>query len=150
MTMIIMASCNSGKIYEKYYDIDRITWNRFDLKTFEVDIEDISTAYDFYVVIRHHTYFPLPSITIRFTINTPSGEMRTMKQEIILKDEEGNLLGDGMGDLWDVTHLAREAFQFNEKGICTVEVSSAMSKDTTPSLDCNVRMSTVWPLLISR
>ena len=104
------------------------------MKIFTIDIEDNSNPYDFYVVIRHHTEFPLPSIDIRFTINTPSGEMRTMVQEIVLKDKEGNLLGDGMGDLWDVVYPVRKGFQFNEKGQCTVEVSSAMSKADLPGI----------------
>jgi gliding motility-associated lipoprotein GldH len=134
LALIILSSCNSGKIYEKYYDIDRITWTRFDMKTFTINIDDISRPYDFYVLIRHHTEFPFPAIDIRFTINTPSGEMRTMVQEIVLKDKEGNLLGDGMGDLWDVVFPVRKGFQFTEKGECTVEVSSAMSKADLPGI----------------
>lgn len=132
--LFILSSCDSGKIYEKYYDIDRITWNRFDVKTFAVDIKDISSTYDFYVAIRRHTDFPLPFITIRFTLYTPAGEMRTTEQKIVLKDKQGKLLGDGMGDLWDVQHLAREGFQFTETGICTVEVSSSMSKADLPGI----------------
>jgi len=134
ISMIILLSCDSGEVYEKHFDIERITWNRFDMKTFSIDIKDISSTYDFYVAIRHHTEFPLPYITIRFTMYTPGGEMRTIKQKIVLKDERGQLTGNGMGDLWDVLHPVRKEFQFRETGICTVEVSSAMSKADLPGI----------------
>jgi len=131
---IICASCDSTKIYEKHIDIERITWNRFDIKTFDVDIRDISFTYDFYIAIRHHTDIPIPFLNLRFTMYTPSGETRIMEQKIVLKDKEGKLQGNGLGELWDVLHLAREDFQFTEKGICTIEVSSTMSKADLPGI----------------
>ncbi|MCK7473024.1 MAG: hypothetical protein MZV49_05090 [Rhodopseudomonas palustris] len=50
-----------------------------------------------------------------------------MEHEIDLRDKEGKLLGDGMGELWD-PNLGSKGFQFTEPGICKVEISSAMSK----------------------
>lgn len=132
--IIIFTSCDSTKIYEKHIDIERITWNRFDVKTFDVDIQDVSATYDFYIAIRHHTDIPFPFLEIRFTMYTPSGEMRTMEQKIVLKDKEGKLQGNGLGELWDVLHLVRKDFQFTEKGICTIEVSSTMSKADLPGI----------------
>jgi gliding motility-associated lipoprotein GldH len=132
--LMILSSCNPSVIYEKHIDIERITWNRFDIKTFEVDIQDISAGYDFYIAIRHHTDIPLKFITVKFTLHTPSGEIRTLEQKILLKDNEGNLLGDGMGDLWDLDQLLREDFHFTEPGICKVEISSTMSKADLPGI----------------
>ncbi len=78
--------------------------------------------------------FPLKYVTIKFTLYTPSGESRTLEQKILLKDNEGNLLGNGMGDLWDIIHLVRDNFEFTEPGICTVEISSTMSQADLPGL----------------
>jgi len=132
--LIGFSSCSPRKIYEKHIDIERITWNRFDVKTFQVDIKDISSSYDFYIAIRHHTEVPFKFITTKFTLYTPSGEVRMLDVEINLKDKEGKLLGDGMGDLWDVVRLAREDFVFTEPGICTIEVSSTMSQADLPGI----------------
>lgn len=132
--MIVLCACDSSKIYEKYFDNERITWSRFDVKTFNVDIKDISAKYDFYIAIRHLTDVPFKYIAIKFILYTPSGETRTMEQKILLKDNEGNLLGDGMGELWDVVNLVREDFQFTEPGLCKVEVSSTMSQADLPGI----------------
>ena len=131
---LLLASCDEAKIYEKHLDNDRITWNRFDVKTFKVDIEDISSSYDFYIAIRHITAFPLDHIDIEFNIYAPSGEVRMLEQTIKLKDDKDNWLGEGMGDLWDVTRLIREDFRFSEPGTCTVEISSAMPQADLPGI----------------
>jgi gliding motility-associated lipoprotein GldH len=132
--LFMLSGCNPGKIFEKYYDIDRITWNRFDVKTFQFDIDDTSSGYDFFAVIRHHTDIPFRFIDIRFIINTPSGETRIMEQKILIRDKEGKLLGEGMGDLWDIMQPVRQDFRFNEPGKCTVEISSAMSQADLPGV----------------
>ena len=131
---LLIISCDKAKIYEKHLDNDRITWNRFDIKTFKVEIEDISSSYDFYVAIRHITAFPLDHIDIQFNIYTPSGETRMLEQELMLKDYKDNWLGDGMGDLWDFTQLIREDFRFTQVGTCTVEISSTMSQADLPGI----------------
>jgi gliding motility-associated lipoprotein GldH len=131
---IVFSSCNPRKIYEKHLDIDRITWNRFDVKTFKVDIKDISASYSFYASIRHITDIPFNYITISFIIYTPSGERRIMEQKILLRDKDGKLLGNGMGDLWDIDHLIRDGFKFTEPGTCTVEISSTMSQADIPGV----------------
>jgi gliding motility-associated lipoprotein GldH len=132
--LLLLTACNSGNIYEKYIDNDRITWNRFDVKTFKVDIKDITAKYSFYVAIRHLTDIPFSYITISFTLNTPSGETRNLEKKIVLKDNDGKLLGNGMGDLWDITQLVRDNFEFSEPGICTVEISSTMPQANLPGI----------------
>jgi gliding motility-associated lipoprotein GldH len=134
LSLMILSSCDSSKIYEKHIDIDRITWNRFDIKTYNIDIKDISAKYDFYVAIRYISEIPYKYITIKFILYTPSGETRIMDQKIMLKDKAGNLLGDGMGDLYDLNSLVRKDFQFTEPGICKVEVSSTMSQIELPGI----------------
>ena len=129
-----ITSCDSKKIFEKHIHIERITWNRFDVKTFNVDIKDISATYDFYIAIRHHTEVPFKSITVSFTLYTPSGESRIMEHEINLRDREGKPLGDGLGDLWDLEYPAWPDFKFTEPGICRVEISSTMSQADLPGI----------------
>lgn len=122
----LFTSCKPGTIYEKHQNTGGLVWNRFDMKNFEVEIEDISITYDFYIAIRHHTDIPYRKLDVYFTLYTPSGEMRTNKLEIPVKDKDGKLLGNGLGNLWDLNYLAFEGFVFTEPGICIFEVSSAM------------------------
>jgi gliding motility-associated lipoprotein GldH len=132
--IIMFSSCDPKVVYEKHIDIERITWGRFDVKSFEFEIKDISATYDFYIAIRHHTEVPFKFINTRLILYTPSGEERIMDQKISLRDNDGKLLGDGMGDLWDVLYLVREGYEFTEPGICKVEVSSTMPQADLPGI----------------
>jgi gliding motility-associated lipoprotein GldH len=134
LALIGLSSCNSKKIYEKHIDNERITWNRFDVKTFEVEIKDVSTAYNFLVAIRHHTEVPFRYVDVRMVIYTPDGETRIMEQQIMLRDKDGMPLGDGMGDLWDVVHPVRKDLKIKQPGTCKVEISSTMSQADLPGI----------------
>ncbi len=134
LLIAFFSSCNPKKIYEKHLDNERITWNRFDVKKFEVQIDNISAKYDFYIAIRHHTEVPLNSLNVDFILYTPSGEERIMEHEIKLRDREGKLLGNGMGDLWDIEYPAWLGFQFTEPGTCRVEISSGMPQTDLPGI----------------
>ncbi len=133
LAMFGFSSCNPGKIYEKHIDIERITWNRFDVKTFNVEIKE-AASYDFYVAIRHHTDIPFQYIDVRLTIYTPAGETRMVEKRIPIRDKEGKLLGDGMGDLWDVVYPVRKDLKITEPGMCKVEISSEMSNADLPGI----------------
>ena len=128
VSCVLLLSCTPGKIYEKHVKMDNLAWNRFNTVTFEVPIEDAAPAYDIFIAIRHITDIPYAELDVYFFFETPGGETRSRKITIPIKDAQGRNLGEGMGNLWDVQHLAWEGFTFNEAGTCNFEVSSAMSQ----------------------
>ena len=127
-SFLILLSCTPGKIYEKHIKMENMAWNRFHTITFEVPIKDINTSYDVSIAIRHITDMPYQELDVYFYFITPDRETRSRIITIPIKDKEGNNLGDGLGELWDVQYPAWEGFIFNEPGACTFEVSSAMSQ----------------------
>ena len=134
LLFLVLLSCSRGKVFEKHIKMDNLVWNRFNELSFEVPIRDTSDSYDFYVAIRHHTDIPFPRIKINFYMSTPDGETRSLDKMIYLKDENGKLLGDGLGELWDVVVPIRKGFRFNVAGDCKVEVSSRMSNVDLPGV----------------
>lgn len=134
LLVILLTSCSRGKIYERYVGIRGNNWSRFDVIEFQAEIKDISPEYDFYVEFRHMEQFPMSYITIDFTFYTPSGETRSSEHRIDFRNAEGKLLGNGMGDLWDVEKLVRKGYKFTEPGICKFEISSTMSYADLPGI----------------
>ena len=132
--MLIVTSCVRGKIYEQYIKMEKLSWNRFNVLKFDVDIKDISTGYDFVVAIRHLPEVPYQKIPVNFSFDTPSGESRSLDYDIMLKDKEGNNLGNCMGDLCDVYTTVKEDYLFTEPGICHVELHNIMVKLETPGI----------------
>ena len=134
LTILFLTSCSGGKIFEEHTDIKGNVWNRFEVIEFETDIRDIGNSYDFFITIRHMEQFPLKFITIDFTFYTPSGETRSSEHRIDIKDADGNLLGKGMGDLWDLEKAVWKGYTFSEPGICRFEISSTMSYADLPGI----------------
>lgn len=132
--LFFLGSCSGGKVFEKYATIKGNIWNRFEVIEFETDIEDIGGSYDFFVELRHMEQFPLKFITIDFTFYTPSGEIRSSEHRIDIKDAGGNMLGKGMGDLWDIEKPVWQGYKFTEPGICRFEISSTMSNADLPGI----------------
>jgi gliding motility-associated lipoprotein GldH len=128
LLFLFFLSCTPGKIFEKHIKMGNLAWNRFNTVTFDVNIKDTGPAYDIYIAIRHITDMPYPEIDVYFYFTTPGGETRSRKITIPVKDKDGNNLGDGLGELWDLQYLAWEEFKFDKPGICEFEVSSAMSQ----------------------
>lgn len=124
----LVSGCQRGKVFERHSKMDRLAWNRFNLVNFEVPIKDASAGYDFYVAIRHITEIPYSSLEISFAVDGPDGSETIRDIKIPIRDREGKLLGNGMGDLWDVEVLAKEGLRFSETGTCKVEVASRMQQ----------------------
>lgn len=134
LLIFLMFSCSRDKVFEKHIKMENLVWNRFNELSFDVPIKDTSVNYDFYVAIRHHTDMPFPRIKINFYMSTPDGETRSLDKMIDLKDKDGKLLGDGLGELWDMVEPVRKDFHFNKTGTCKVELSSRMSNVDLPGI----------------
>lgn len=128
LALVFMTGCNRGKIFEQHQKMDRLVWNRFDMVNFEVDVEEITTGYDFYVAIRHITDVPYRQLDLSFYLEGPDGSSVAKDVTVPLRDKEGELLGKGLGELWDVETLAKENQRFSEPGRCKIEISSRMQQ----------------------
>lgn len=127
----IINACGRGTIYKEYREMENYTWNRFDVLEFDVPIENAGTGYDMILAIRHIEQIPYEVLKVNFTFYTPSGEMRSLDYDLKIKDHEGNLLGEGMGDLWDLEVPMREDFRFSEEGVCRFEIHNRMPRVKT-------------------
>lgn len=105
-----------------------MVWDRFTTFEFEIPIEKTGVPYDLVFALRHHTDIPYDNVEINFTMHTPGGETRSRDYNMKIRDREGNLLGDGLGELWDVEVPLRKGFVFTEKGTCKVEIANRMTR----------------------
>ena len=125
---MILAACSPGKVYEKHVKMDNYEWNRFSPVIFQVPVENLKGDYDFILALRYMTGIPYKELSVTVTIESPSGEVRTKDYKIKIRDQNGQLLGDGLGDLWDLEVPLRSGYQFTDNGICKVEVESRMQQ----------------------
>lgn len=125
---VLITGCGKSKIYEKHYKMENLSWNRFRVLEYDVDVKNASKNYDLFIAIRHITEIPYRKIDVGCTIVTPSGETRYLEHGVLIKDKTDALLGDGMGDIWDLVVPLRTFFRFDEAGISKIELSNRMVK----------------------
>ncbi|HEY9113471.1 MAG TPA: gliding motility lipoprotein GldH [Bacteroidales bacterium] len=131
--IIFISSCNSNLVYKEIRKFEKVSWNRFDIQNFEVPVT-AGEELDFFLFLRHHTYFPYDKLFVSITFFSPSGDERSAEYDFNLKDEKGKWLADGMGELWDIELPIRQNMKFSSAGICKVQIQNLYSKTETPGI----------------
>jgi len=131
--VFLLFSCANHTVFKQFKSFDKVSWNRFDILMFEVPVK-AGDALDFKLALRHHTYYPYDYLDANITFYAPSGEMRSTEYHFELKDEKGQWLANGMGELWDIELPIRDGLFFNKAGICKVRIENKMTKIETPGI----------------
>lgn len=121
-----LLSCNKNKVFEKRFEFEKYTWNRFLPVYFEFEIKDVNYNYNLFLTLRHITQYPYENLRVNLTIYSPSGDERTSMHVFQVKDKEGKLIGDGMGDLWDLKLLAKQNISFKDPGKYKIQIDNLM------------------------
>lgn len=126
MISTFLLSCSKNKVFEKRFEFEKYTWNRFLPVFFEFQINDVSYNYNVYLTLRHITQYPYDNLKVNLTIYSPSGEERTSMHVFQVKDKDGKFLGDGMGDLWDLKLLVKQNISFKNPGKYKIQIDNLM------------------------
>lgn len=130
---MLTISCDRQLVYKEYRTFDNVSWNRLNILEFNVPV-NAGEELDFFLFLRHHTYFPYDNLFVNITFYSPSGDMRSAEYDFKLKDEKGKWLADGMGELWDIELPIRQNMLFAVSGVCKVRVENKYSKTETPGI----------------
>jgi len=103
--MATLQGCSGGLIYEKYAEIDGLGWEYNSPVTFEVDVEDASKKYDFYVNLRHTNDYPYSNLWLMLYSYPPEGNPTQQRMELKLAKPDGKWIGTGLGA--NITHEIR-------------------------------------------
>ncbi|MDY0344461.1 MAG: gliding motility lipoprotein GldH [Lentimicrobium sp.] len=134
MCTLLLLGCQRNKVYEHYNKFENYTWSRFDKVRFDIPIEQAGTEADIIFMVRHITQYPYDNLPVSIILLTPSGEERILEKEIKIKDEKGDFIGDGAGDLWDVQETLWPKFYFTEAGTYTIEFENIIPRPGIPGL----------------
>jgi gliding motility-associated lipoprotein GldH len=131
---IFLLSCSPNRIFEEHRKIPGSTWNMSNSLVFEFDVKDTSQTYDIYIAIRHVTNYPYKNLLIGAVLTSPDGEIRYTNYDLKIRNKDGEALGNGMGELWDLNIPLRKEFKFHEPGKCILEIENRMSRVKTPGI----------------
>ena len=131
--VLLFTSCGNRTVFKEYREMENVSWNRFDLQNFDIPVNK-NDALDFYLYLRHHTYYPYDYLDVNITFYMPGDEMRSGEYHFNLKDENGAWKAKGMGELWDIELPVRKGLKFSEDGTCKVRIENKMTKVEIPGI----------------
>lgn len=134
LAMGLLQSCNSGLVYEKYFEIEGKGWKYIEPITFEVEVDDISKTYDLYVNVRHTNDYPYSNLWMMMYSYPPDGEATQNRMELRLAYPDGKWIGNGLGA--NITHEIRvkHKFAFPMKGTYVFTLQHDMREQIVPAL----------------
>lgn len=134
MTLVLfMGSCGQKTVFREFHRFDNLSWERFDILTFDVDVQK-DQKLDFDLLLRHHTNYPYDYLDANITFYTPSGASMSRDYHFKLKNKDGSWKSDGLGDFWDIELPIRDEMLFSKSGTCIVRIENKMTKIKTPSI----------------
>jgi gliding motility-associated lipoprotein GldH len=145
LSVFLIFSCDPHRLYEKNIRIPDGIWIRNKPVRFEVVVEDTTAPHNLYINVRNTGMYPFSNLYIFVTTIAPSGHTIKDTVQIILSDEKGKWLGDGLGDIWDNQRLYKERVRFAQKGRYIFEYEQAMRLEKLPFiLDVGLRVEKAY------
>ena len=122
-----ITSCTQINVFEKNTTIPDYKWK----SSFEVKgsffVNDSSTSYKTYIVLRHTDAYKYNNIWLNIGIKFPGDSMRYQKIDLQLGTDAGGWMGSGMNDIWELRQLLM--LQFSKPGIYNYSITQIMRDD---------------------
>jgi gliding motility-associated lipoprotein GldH len=131
--LLIFASCDEQRVYEKNTDFDSRHWLVNEKPTFEFEIADSLESYNLYCNVRNSLDYPFARIFITYYLQDSTGAVmeKNMVSQLLFDEKTGAPFGEsGLGDLYDHRILLKKAHTFPSTGKYAVSFEQYMRKDT--------------------
>ena len=124
--LALLTACGYLWEFRSLHEFKQFTWNKSDVRTFEGEVSK-SGNYDVYVLFRHVQGFPYQDMSLHMKFETSD---TNLSQEVIIPvvGDDGEYLGEGSVDIWDIEHLVYPAIPL-QAGKCTFTIAHTMDRE---------------------
>ena len=116
LIVTILSSCvNKNVIFDESVVISNAAWNNQDFPYFDVNVEDTTSAYNFYLNIRHLENYRYSNFYMFLHTTFPDGNQTHDTIELVLSYPDGRWIGKGSGSMRDNNILLNNNLHFPAK-----------------------------------
>ncbi len=126
---ILFVSCTDTLVYSEYSATTNGSWNRDDIKRFEVKDLDSLSPHDVFIMVRNDNTFPYSNLFLIAEINTPNRQIIRDTLEYEMAKPDGQWLGKGFGSVLENKLWYKENIVFDDAGVYTIKLSHAMRQN---------------------
>ncbi len=131
LTAILFCSCGQKVLLDEECTFPNNKWMRFDAPAqFSFTSDNTEDFYNFILTASiDTTLYHQNGLPVTIEMSSPNGETRTMFADIVLRNYQGNWLGefDDQG-IMHVTQQIRQFYTFNATGDYTIKISQRTNK----------------------
>jgi gliding motility-associated lipoprotein GldH len=136
--VILLNACVKSPHYQKTYSIAKNEWAYNNKPTFKFDIEDTTSMYNLFFIIRHTEAYPYSNIWMWVYTKKPGDTVFTKTRiEVPLAEPGGKWLGRGMGAIWEQRMPisdARDTTMLRKKGTWEIRLEQNMRVNPLPEV----------------
>lgn len=132
--VLALVACDNKSIYDESREIPEGIWNMKQKLTFDFEVPDTTTKYNFYFNVRNTDEYKFSNLYVFFHTTFPNGKMGNDTVEFPLMDQTGHWLGKGQGDIHDCRLIFRQGVRFPLAGKYHMEVEQAMRMEELPGI----------------
>lgn len=132
--LLTFTSCSKNIVYSKYQTFENKEWFAKDKVTFDLEMNDTQSLHDISVMVRHADSYPYSNLYLFLTTTYPDGKMIRDTLECILANSKGEWMGDGAGDIFDITIPLKQSTRFPLAGKYSFTFEQAMRTDPLPMI----------------
>jgi len=138
--ILLLASCDANRVYEKNKEIPAHTWVKQYTVHFKVPVNDTVSPHSVYINIRNYSDYPFSNIYLFIHVVSPAGDSLTDTLNYVLADKRGKWLGRGIGDMYFIRFPYKQNIRFPYPGIYLFDIEQGMRIDLKGIRDVGLRI----------
>src|SRR5690554_194793 len=127
--IVLFSACDSGRVFDQYYEIPKNGWHKDSVFNFEVPVEDSIHNHNFYIQIRNETNYPFSNVWLFVDVIYPDGEAVQDTIEVVLAEPSGKWLGKGFGGIKTRQAIYKRDVQFSIPGDLIISIRHGMREE---------------------
>lgn len=127
---LIFTSCIKIDLFEKQAAIPSQQWFYTNVPKFTFHIDDTTSLYNVYVVLRHTDLYQYNNIWLRIGLKTPKDSSNYQNVNVVLATDAKGWEGTGMDDIYEVRKsISAAPFSFKTSGDYTFSIQQIMREN---------------------
>jgi gliding motility-associated lipoprotein GldH len=130
----LLSSCQTIELYEQSTIYPNHQWDAKQVNEYQFSIDDTTSSYNVYFVIRHHNAYSYKNIWIQLNTTAPDRKISKESFDLNLADDVKGWLGTGMDDIYDQRIPIYPAPVHFKKGVYKFAITHTMRADPLPNI----------------
>jgi gliding motility-associated lipoprotein GldH len=131
---IFSISCDKGPVFEKYLKLTNSTWDRFDIKQFEIPVNEVAVSYDITLIVRCTDQFKMDKLPFYVILTSPKGE-ESIREISVPVRENGKLITEPKESKTESRLILWKSFSMADKGKYKITIENLIPKIQTEGID---------------